>query len=152
MLLQLGEIWSWNSPIYSSDYYWRDPWVVLNPTLFNRKFPILQLLLKPFLRKFALKMLMGLFVKPFYYIAPLLSWFHEIFQQFLRKNFETKICEFPYCGVEIDEYLSQAFFAKILKNFRENNAIMNFLSKKSLEMAKLRIFAQICAKMALVKV
>ena len=55
-------------------------------------------------------------------------------------------------SVENDEYLSQAFLAKILKNFRENNAIMDFLSKMGLEMAKLRIFAQICAKMALVKV
>ena len=54
--------------------------------------------------------------------------------------------------MENDEYLSQAFFAKILKNFRESNTIMELLSKMGLEMAKLQIFAQICAKIALVKV
>ena len=54
--------------------------------------------------------------------------------------------------MEIHKNLSHAFFAKILKNFRENDAFMDFLSKMGLEMAHLVFFAQICAKMALVKV
>ena len=40
------------------------------------------------------------FLKPFYYIPRLLSWFHEIFQKFCRKYRDTKNCEFPHCETE----------------------------------------------------
>ena len=47
------------------------------------------------------------------------------------------------CGrhiVEFRKILSHTFFAKMLKNFRENNAVMAFYSKMVLEIAQLIIF------------
>ena len=66
------------------------------------------------------------------------SWFDEIF--FFS---ESKFFIFPHCGVhsvEIRKFLSQAFFAKNLEKFRENNAVKELLSKMVLEMAKFCIF------------
>ena len=42
--------------------------------------------------------------------------------------------------VEFRKILSRTFFAKMMKNFRENNAVMAFYSKMALEMARLSIF------------
>ena len=55
MLLRLAELWSWIRPSFSSGYYWRLQRITLNPTLFDRKFPNLSLLLKSILRIFARK-------------------------------------------------------------------------------------------------
>ena len=42
--------------------------------------------------------------------------------------------------MEIRKILSQGFFAEILKNFREINAVEELLSKTALEIAQFRIF------------
>ena len=42
--------------------------------------------------------------------------------------------------MEIRKFLSQAFFAKNLEKFRENNAVKELLSKMVLEMAQFRKF------------
>ena len=49
---------------------------------------------------------------------------------------DSKFPKLPHHSVENRKNLSQSFFAKILKNFRENNAIMEFFSKIELEMTQ----------------
>ena len=45
-----------------------------------------------------------------------------------------------YHSVEIRKFLSQAFFAKNLEKFRENNAVKELFSKMVLEMAQFNKF------------
>ena len=65
---------------------------------------------------------------------------------------DTKSQQFPHHSVENHINLSQALFCKNVKNFRENNAVIEFFGKISLEITQSCIFTQICAKMALAKV
>ena len=58
-------------------------------------------------------------------------------------NSDTKILETPQCGahsVEFRKFLSHTFYGKMLKIFRENNALIAFYSKMVIEMTQFSTF------------
>ena len=59
---------------------------------------------------------------------------------------------FHTVSMEILKFLSHDFFVKNVEKFREINLVKELYSKMILQIAPLIFLAQICAKMALVKV
>ena len=54
--------------------------------------------------------------------------------------------------MEIHKFLSHDFSVKDIEKFREINVVMEMHSKMVLQIALCDIFAQICAKMTVVKI
>ena len=54
--------------------------------------------------------------------------------------------------MEIHKFLSHDFSVKNIEKFREINVVMEMPSKMVLQIALCSIFAQICAKMTIVKI
>ena len=141
MLLHLGVLWNWIWPSFSSDYYWRLRRITLNPTLFDRQFCILQLLLKPFLRKFARKMVNGAICKIIllYNSFTKLIW-RNFLISFSEKSWDKNLwistlcilCTHSVVKWKIHSHLKNISSKQLFSNFfSKNGAFTKFLPKNS---------------------